>query len=490
MFAMTALSVRAGSFFLVLISILGCGRTSEDAAATVGTSAVETGSSPSRAADRGAPATIQTAIDPPPTVRPEPVFRPDDDWPRHDDAALERAGIRKYGSRRLVLYTDIDERKAVRLPPLVDALYDELVAYFGELPPARDGSEWQITGFVMRDPERFTAAGLVPSTLPRFNHGLNRRRRFWMHEQSFDYYNEHLLLHEAIHCFMTTLPVLSGPAWYMEGMAEHFATHRTLPGGNVEFGIIPATPGETQGFDRVTLIRKEVDAGRTLSLDDVFAISDASFAEPLPYAWAWAACHFLDSQPDYRGRFRELSDVALRGRFREEFELRFSEDADLLEVRWQLFVRTMCFGYDTGEAVLAIDTAKDNLQEADEVKVRADAGWQSMRLRLKEGATYELTAQGQVSLAASPEPWTSDANGITIEYAAGKPLGRLIAAVVGDDLHLPAATQTLFDPIDVGGKTLLTAPIEGTLYLRINDRWDSLSDNDGELTVHVRQIDD
>ncbi len=128
------------------------------------------------------------------------------------------------------------------------ALYEDLIAYFGELPPARDGSEWQITGYLMRDPERFTAAGLVPSSLPPFHHGLNRRRRFWMHEQSLDYYNEHLLLHEAIHCFMTTLPVPSGPAWYMEGMAEHFATHRTFPGGNVEFGIIPATPDETPGF--------------------------------------------------------------------------------------------------------------------------------------------------------------------------------------------------------------------------------------------------
>ncbi len=159
-------------------------------------------------------------------------------------------------------------------------------------------------------------------------------------------------------------------------------------------------------------------------------------------------------------------------------------------MRWQLFARTLCYGYDTGEAVLAFDRENDNLQEAADVKVRADAGWQSMRLRLKEGATYELNAQGHVSLADAPEPWTSDANGITIEYAAGKPVGRLIAAVVGDDLRRPAATQTLFDPIDVGGKALLTAPIEGTLYLRINDRWDSLADNHGELTVHVREIDD
>lgn len=399
-------------------------------------------------------------------------------------------GIRKYVSRRLVLYTDIEEQKAVRLPPLVDAIYAELVAYFGELPPARDGSDWQITGYVMREPDRFTAAGLVPSSLPTFNHGLNRRRRFWMREQSLDYYLEHLLLHEATHCFMTTLPAPRGPAWYMEGMAEHFATHRSLPDGTANFRIIPSTPDETQGFDRVTLIRKEVDAGRALSLEQAFALGDRAFVEPLPYAWAWAACLFFDAHPDYREHFRELGDVALRSRFEEEFKTRFADRSDAISVQWQLFVGTLCYGYDTPQAWIAVEPAGADVQYVADVAVRADAGWQPMRIRVKRGATYELIARGDVSLSDSPMPLRSDANGVTIDYADGKPLGRLLAAVVGDDLGKPAAIQTLFDPIDVSEKLVMKPPIDGTLYLRINDSWDRLDDNTGELTVRVRQVED
>jgi hypothetical protein len=491
MFANSAFRGRATVTVLTLAHLAGCGNAEKPPS-------LPNASSRSVVQDRAS-----KAVSPPPRPtraaaprgkdslpRTEQVFRPDDDRPRHDDAALEQAGIRKFVSRRLVLYTDIDEHEAVRLPPLVDALYDELVSYFGELPPARDGADWQITGYLMRETERFRAAGLVPTSLPAFHHGLNRRRRFWMREQSLEHYLQHLLLHEATHCFMTTLPVPSAPPWYMEGMAEHFATHRMLPDGKVVFRVIPAMPDEMQGFDRVTLIRKEVDAGRALSFESVLAIDEAAYLEPLPYAWSWAACLFLDAQPEYRERFRELGDAALRAHFPEEFDRRFDADRALVDLKWQFFVQTLCYGYDLSRAVLPIEVAGENSRDIADVKVKADAGWQSMKLRLKAGERCELAADGQVSLADAPIAWISDANGITIDYADGKPAGRLLAAVVGDDLHQPAATGTLFEPVDIGSKSVLKAPIDGTLYLRINDAWNRLADNRGELSVHVRRMDD
>ncbi|MBA3313366.1 MAG: hypothetical protein M3552_16335 [Planctomycetota bacterium] len=420
----------------------------------------------------------------------EPVHRPDDDRPRHDDAALERAGIRKFESRRLVLYTDIDEARAVRLPSLVDALYDELSRYFGELPPARDGSEWQITGYVMRDTDRFTSAGLVPSNLPSFNHGLNRRRRFWMREQSLDYYLAHLLLHEATHCFMTTLPAANGPTWYMEGMAEHFAAHRMTADGALQFRILPKTPDETAGFDRVSLIRKEVDARRATSLDEVFDMRDAEFAESIPYAWSWAACHFLDAHSEYRERFHELGDPAMRSRFRREFDARFANDGPRLRVQWDHFIHTSCYGYDFERALLTLKPGQRVPDDDTHVTVAADRGWQSTGLRLEAGQRYELIATGRFSLCDVPKPWLSEAGGITIDYANGRPIGRLLAAVVADDLQAPQAYETLLDPIDVGGKGTLVAPTSGTLYLRLNDGWDRLADNQGGVTVAVRPIGD
>src|SRR5262245_34936226 len=50
----------------------------------------------------------------------QPVFRPSDDRPKHDDAKLEKFGIHKFESKRLILYTDIDPEIAKTLPPYVD----------------------------------------------------------------------------------------------------------------------------------------------------------------------------------------------------------------------------------------------------------------------------------------------------------------------------------------------------------------------------------
>ena len=51
--------------------------------------------------------------------KPQPVHRPDDQRPKHDDRRLAEAGIRLYESKRLKLYTDIDAEEARALPPVI-----------------------------------------------------------------------------------------------------------------------------------------------------------------------------------------------------------------------------------------------------------------------------------------------------------------------------------------------------------------------------------
>src|SRR5690606_8219583 len=63
--------------------------------------------------------------------QPAEQTRPPDRRPPHDDQKLAAAGIHVYESRRLKLYTDVDEAKASALPPLVDQLYEALEKYFG-----------------------------------------------------------------------------------------------------------------------------------------------------------------------------------------------------------------------------------------------------------------------------------------------------------------------------------------------------------------------
>ena len=42
--------------------------------------------------------------------------------------------------------------------------------------------------------------------------------------------------------------------------------------------------------------------------------------------------------------------------------------------------------------------------------------------------------------------------------------------------------------ITLGKQQRFQAPVSGTLYLRLNDAWNSLSDNRGEVRVNIRQV--
>ncbi|HXY34358.1 MAG TPA: hypothetical protein VEI07_09030, partial [Planctomycetaceae bacterium] len=52
----------------------------------------------------------------------------------------------------------------------------------------------------------------------------------------------------------------------------------------------------------------------------------------------------------------------------------------------------------------------------------------------------------------------------------------------------PKADESMLNQIVVGGRTTFVAAAAGTLYFRINDRWNSLADNDGHYRVTVREI--
>ena len=101
-------------------------------------------------------------------------------------------------------------------------------ADFGKLPPARDGAEYRVTGYLMRDREAFIDAGLMKESTLLSYHGRQIGAEFWLNDQSWDYYRRHLLLHEATHAFMRHLPgeAIDLPFWYLEGMAEMLSTHR------------------------------------------------------------------------------------------------------------------------------------------------------------------------------------------------------------------------------------------------------------------------
>jgi len=414
------------------------------------------------------------------------VHRPDDQRPRRDDDKLLLLGIRKYESKRLRLYTDIAEEKAQPLPKMIDAAYDALEVYFGPLPRARDGSDFQMTGYVLVDETLFREAGLIPEDLPRFDHGRHRSNEFWMRDQEFDYYRRHLLIHEVTHCFMTYMPDVRAPVWYLEGMAEVFGTHRSNADGTFEWGLMPDTPENFAGMGRITLVRQDYAQGRSRTIAQVIALRGEEYIEPSPYAWSWALCHFLTRHPRYRDRFREMGQYLHGTQFLTAWSERFDPDARDLATEWALFTVNLQYGYDLERSAIEFVTG-DPLTEPREFEVTGDRGWQSSKVLLEAGKEYEVTATGQFTLADEPKPWMSEPQGISIRYFDGNPLGQLLGCIRREEGPAGGEQDSMLKVLAIGRSKRFTAPVTGTLYLRLNDSWSELADNRGAAKVTIRR---
>ena len=449
--------------------------------------------SPDPQADLPTPAS-EPAADPLPEPQPVPimeVYRPDDNRVRHDPEAAAQFGIHRYTSAHLELWTDIDPELAVPLPALMDQALVALAEYFGPPLPARDGAPFQLTGYIMRDRDRFRAAGMLPEDVEDFAHGRHRDYEFWMNDQEYDYYRRHLMIHEGTHCFMMIMPAtVRPPLWYLEGMAELFGTHRVDAEGRAEFGVMPDDPHHFVGFGRIDMIARAIADGEYRSVKGMTELSANDFIarKDRPYAWSWAFCKFLDTHPRYRERFRELSHYLTSQAFYRHLQTAFTTDMAALWIEWELFAHNLCYGYDIERA--AIDFVEGvSLDPGGQVTidVNADAGWQSSVVRVEAGQTYRIEATGQTTLADDPRPWISEPQGITIEYASGKPIGRLVAAIQSETPPDAEGNGSLRKVLDVGRGTTLTPAVSGTLYFRVNDNWGSLANNNGAYSVTIRR---
>lgn len=452
------------------------------------------------------------SADPP----PQPVFRPSDRRPKHDDERLARMGIRRYASRRLILYTDIAAEKAANLPPLIDQAYDAWVEYFGELPPDRERSDWQITGYLIGDRALFDRAGLIPDDLPPFINGRHRGREFWMFDQQEDYYRRHLLIHEATHCYMTTMPDIAMPLWYLEGMAELFGTHRIEADGRVRFRVMPHDRENFAGLGRIGLVQRDFARRGYRRFAELESLKPDDFLENDAYAWSWAICYFFDTHPRCARQFRELGRRLGTAPFNELLRAVFDVPSDSRQAElgraaaeiasdWAVFAGNLEEGFDLERGATTFRPGQPLARgDVAQFSVRADRGWQSTGVLLEAGTRYEITAVGRFTLAREPRPWTSEPAGITFRYHAGRPLGELLAAVRDEtppaphrtkggagvaDTAFGRAADSLLEVFPIGSRATLTAPHSGTLYLRLNDSWAELADNEGTVDVTIRVAD-
>ena len=419
-------------------------------------------------------------------MRADEPFRSPDDRPRVDPQQVEKLGIRMFESQRIKLFTDIEPEIAKTLPPLVDQAFVAWEEYFGKLPPAEDGSDWQINGYLMQDKTKFERAGLLTANLLEQFHGRQIGYQFWMPEQPQSYYRRHLLLHEATHAYMLSVKNLKLPVSYLEGIAEHFGTHR-LVGEKLQTRVMPSNQADFRGHGRLFLMNRDVRQGNIPELLDVHTYQNADFqTRNESYAWAWGATVFLDQHPRTRERFRKMAKSLTDPLAWRTLELDLKPDGRETATEWLLFAAEASEGFDFERTVIDFREGQP-LTKSQRTNVRADRGWQSSGVLVEKGRRYEINATGQFTLAEKPKPWVSEADGITFRYHNGRPLGQLLATIrplKKDENDVP---EPMLDVKPLGNSSNFEAARSGTLYLRLNDHPGELADNRGSVKVEIRE---
>jgi len=408
-----------------------------------------------------------------------------------DDAELLNLGIRTFRSPQVILRTDAvtfeNEEELRRLPELtselIKTMIERLETYAPSLPIQ---ARLPVHSFIMDDLKLFVQADLAPLELREMLHGVYRDQTFWMREQTTDYYRRHLFFHESIHCLLDIYGY-GYPVWFHEGMAELYAVHRLTPEGSLEFGIVPGPEQVDGGFGRIANIRREVEAGRFRTIADVINMSSNEFyPHQESYAWAWAVCRFLADHPLTGVPFENLLASVNPPQFRQQLEQNLSLDSPRLQADWALFATTLEPDFEPAAMFIQWSDAPPRpLVQGIDVQIQADRNWQSTGLILQPGQTCRISATGQFQINDTPKPWISEPQGVSAEYVDGHPVGQLQAVIFNEREPGEHQSYGFLTVIPIGREKELTSTTGGELYLRLNDRPGSWSNNAGEVTVHI-----
>ena len=429
------------------------------------------------------------------TAAPPQRFRLPDDRPMLNRDELLAEGLRIVESKHLILITDLPLESVADLPPLADALFATLEQRLGKLAPDLAGKEFQVTGFLMDARDRFERAGVLPPEQYPIRHGRHLGYRFWMNNQTADYYRRHLLLHEFVHCFlmceygMRDIP----PLWYTEGVAEYYATHQLHADvAKSEFGILPSSVAGFEGWHRIAEIRRHFnrepsatgELAEIVPLQTVLHPPDTTFQDDSQYANAWALVWLLNHHPELQPEFAAVAACRTDRQFEDALADVPESTWKQLDQVWPLYLDGLHEADVANVQFPALTPLKPQGSNGDirlpaEFVLDVAHQWVSTGLSMIKGQEIVIECKGRYVVEETTEPWISEPEGITIDYVDGRPLGEVVGTIISAD-----GTQTT-RRIPIGSEKKLQSPIDGILWLQTNDQWSKRKKNHGTVAVRI-----
>jgi len=420
----------------------------------------------------------------------EPTVTAADPTIRSLVASARRAGLRVLEGDHIVLITDRPARAGDGVEDL-PSIFDEAFVTWcrhADLDPA-EHRDWRACGCLVVDRERFHAAGLLPDTVPEFANGFCQRERFWLADQSNPAYRRHLLLHEGVHAFTLTLRSLDTPPWYTEGIAEYLATHRLDDAGHFVPTPLPLRAADAEQLGRIEKLRTLRIAGTCPGLEDVFATAGEHHRDLSAYAASWAAVALLSEHPDHATPFAAAERGPLDRAFTERLTRSSDWDAERAVRDFDAFTDEIDYGYDFSRS--RVDwSAGQPLTTRQEVTVASTRGWQNAGWSLRKTERYRIKATGRCAIGVLEQNPTApsvqletEAEGISLRWYRGRPLGRLLVAQWVEQPE--DGGRPRFVVVADGAEGEFTAVADGVAFCKINEPPGEMADNDGHLTVDI-----
>lgn len=391
--------------------------------------------------------------------------------------------------RHIRLVTDLpDSPQLSEYVAAFDAAVPQWAAYW-QIPPERLQT-WRLTAYLMNDKQTFVARGWLPRSLPSFPNGYQAGDRIWVVNKPSVYYTRHLLLHEGTHAISWWLFGGSGPPWYMEGTAEFLGTHRwtvdpQTGAGTLTLASLPASRGEVPDWGRIELVTRDRQQQQAPTIETVMRYSDTAHRDVEPYAWSWLAVTLLEMYPEYR---EPLRAAAKNGsdrspQFTRAFYQQLQSQWPVLAARWRLLTYDMEYGFEATRHRVELTSRPAPPEGTNHsMQLAVTQGWQVAPFTLAAGQQVAVSANGRFTLRDQPQRWESEAEGVTIEYHRGQPLGRLLACVLP---FKPVSGRYLPDlpVLPIGSAATVTATEPSWLLLKINEPAGELADNAGSLEL-------
>ena len=372
-------------------------------------------------------------------------------------------------SAHFALHTDISDRQAQVLLAKLETMYELVSGYFKARP------RHPIECYVVRDlkkwpTDQIPAPGrakiLEPAGVTLSRSSIVKGRIVGTQSIVYSCDDHGIAQHEAVHAFCAQAFGSTGPTWYSEGMAEMGQYWKK---GNLAVDISP-------------FVADYLATSKPQKLKEIVKLNQVTGDSWQNYSWRWALCYLLASNPNYSKRFKQLGlnlmkqDTDTRknpNKPLDSFDNAFGPIADEISFEYDQFIENLGNGYRADLCVWDWKTKAKKLSGSRKVKikVKAQAGWQATKAILAAGTSYQYEASGKWQFEPTGEV---DADG----SPGGR--GRLVGVIFKD--------YKLSEPFELGVKGEFNAYSDGQLYVRCQDDWTSLGDNDGVIELQMQQV--